>query len=163
MRSANGFSLFFFTKRNTNRLLPKKLKGGTRMFRVLNGVWLHSEINNRRPLLSPTRPGKWHVVDFFFSNFPDFPVEFSVFFLAAWLGGASFFPVPTVFPPFLHVAAPTPLERKRSPSIHPICNRVLLDFTGFYWVLPGFTGFHRVLLGFTGFLMGFNWKSKRLS
>ena len=37
-------------------------------------------------------------------------------------------------------------------------DRVLLGFTGFYWVLLGFSGFYWVLLGFTGFywvLLGF--------
>ena len=48
-------------------------------------------------------------------------------------------------------------------------DRVLLGFTGFYWVLLGFTGFYWVLLGFIGFywvLLGFtgfrHWFSRRL-
>ena len=34
---------------------------------------------------------------------------------------------------------------------------VFTSFTGFYLVLLGFTGFYRVLLGFTGFYCVFNW------
>ena len=46
----------------------------------------------------------------------------------------------------LWIPRPRPSSLNRFPS-----NRVLPDFTGFYWVLPGFTGFYRVLLGFIGF------------